>query len=670
MVSRKPGPAEPPRELPKAIAPPWFLLLALAPLLSLLLAYSLPIDLSDHPTPDQVRTLRPGREAATSPTLNLSGPWLPGDAGWVAQGADCRVAMEFEPGPWRSLRLMVNGTAGQQWVASLRRDYQSVVIPTVEPGKEILLEGPRFPPAGTGPLKLELAPRPPLAAGGPTLARVSARVSPFNSDDRPPALPGVVVGGLLPFGLALFLLIGRRRGLEEKKALALGGVVGIFALALPLRWIQGVDYLWAATTACFLGASVAAALRALQFKALSPDQSLRLWRVAEGAAVVTILSIGLWMRWEEVLVQRNLPLLDDARGYMQIAREGSFYSTAQDHGPWVREPLFPALLRLWLTLAPDTVLSARFGGALFGLVPVFLIWLAGRRLFSPWVGLGAALFAATNSYMAGISVAVLRDDLLLALFLGLLAMPPLAGERRWWRAILFGLLGAGLGLTRLNALFLMVPFVATEVIRRRWNPAEVALVFLVAVPPVLPHLAFNHHLSGGDWMYSSNVHTRYYLNRDMIGHPGFPATLAEWDANPYAGPVAKTSELIRQHGPLEWLRRVVRGYVLVFLWEFPHEKLFLGKEWLMLPLLAGAVAALRRWRELWWVAAWFVVFLLPLALVATIHLDRRLALPAVPIILWLWAMGVEEIGRLVWERASSVRRNQSAVDSPKSLTNS
>ena len=184
-----------------------------------------------------------------------------------------------------------------------------------------------------------------------------------------------------------------------------------------------------------------------------------------------------------------------------------------------------------------------------------------------------------------------------------------------------------------------------EAWRSNWRWRELGISLGLSILPLIPHLIYNANISGGNILYSSDVHTRYYLNFLMIGQEGFPTTLADWNADPYQGGVVGATAFLKYLSPLTIIAMIVRGYFRIFCLEYPHGFLFFGKELLMAFGLVGAWSAWTRWRELWWVYLWFVVFMLPVSFIAAIHLDIRLAQPAAPIILFTWALGIQQ----VWE---------------------
>ena len=628
------------------------------------LAWVTPIRWADPLNWDKVYTIRPYMEE--SPRFSLDGEWERSPQAFLARDKTATLRIETDRGPWRSIRLMINGDIDARWTVRLRRAYSGFTLLNVKPGEEIRTGTEEFSALAFSdePIQVSLSPRNP-PQGGARLDRVMVRLTAEEARGDPASIPGLLIGPLVPLGLALFLSRAGRRNFRQGTILA--GLAGVALAGTVPGFPRALDFLWAAGTSFFLGTATASAFQAWRsHSAQKPEAAARQIRLAELCAIVSIMSIALWTRWDAFLDMWSLPPLPDAKGYLQIAREGGFYQTLQDHAPFIREPLFPALIRWWYELAPNSVTSARLLCMLIGLIPVGLTWFAGRRLFSPVVGLLAAAAMALNPILAEQSVSVLRDDLLIALFLALICVVVYTGQHPWWRAALFGLAGAGLVLTRVGSLFLLLPLGAIEAWRRRWRLNEIGLAAALVLLPVLPHLALNARQGDGDFLYSANVHTRYYLNRANIGEPGFPATMEEWEADPYAGEAAGSAALIGRAPLHQVIPATAWGYINIFAFRYPHGHLFFGHEWLMIFGLFGAWGLWRRLREIWWLIAWFLIFLFPIAVIAPIHLDYRLSTPAAPFILWVWALGIQEAALLVWKAFPSLKQKRGTPkSSPK-----
>lgn len=608
--------------------------------LMLLFAVRTPIDLGDPIIMDATVSHAFAPDEATSDTLSLlHGKWSRSPGGVTAGDSTASLELELPPGPWTRVRVFLVGDERPNWTIRLQREHGSFMLTGVRAGEEAIIGGKELPP-WTDPasrIRLRLAPRAQGEAGG-LLRQVRIRCSIADAVEVLPPYPGVVFGGLVPLAVCAFLTLSGRR--KFSSAARIGGIAGVAAAAIFLYNRELLAVTWLAAASLFLGASSSGMFRWLFPRpGEDPAARLRAIAIAEWCAFAAIIGFALWVRWEVLQSERFAPLRPDALGYLQIALRPGFYATALDHAPWVREPLFPAFLRAWFLLFPATETSARFATLLVGVGCVALTHLAGRRLFSPVVGLIAAGAYALTPFLCELSVSGLREELLTLLLLAFVCLSIYAGPRPWVRSIGAGILLGALALLRVNNLFLGVLLMALPAWRDKWRPAEIALALVLLVLPSVPHLAFNAALGGGDPLYSSSVHTRYYLNLLHLGEVGYPASRAEWTTDPYAGPVVSNLRLLTDGGVIAGIVRVLKGFVKVFFTDFPHGELFRGNELVMALGLIGAWALGRR-REAWWIVAAFVLFLCPVAVIAGIRFDHRLAAAAAPMIFWVWGAGV------------------------------
>ncbi|HEX6200847.1 MAG TPA: glycosyltransferase family 39 protein [Thermoanaerobaculia bacterium] len=139
---------------------------------------------------------------------------------------------------------------------------------------------------------------------------------------------------------------------------------------------------------------------------------------------------------------------------------------------------------------PAGYVLARAFQALYGLLSIGLAYLLGRRLFSPWVGLGGAFFLAASPRHVHAS-SVLKPDILLAL-LTLAAFLAFVEALRHLRLRPYLLSGLAVGLataTKLNGGALGLPLALGTALRagswRRWAHLAAAGVASVAAYAVL-----------------------------------------------------------------------------------------------------------------------------------------------------------------------------------------
>ncbi len=332
----------------------------------------------------------------------------------------------------------------------------------------------------------------------------------------------------------------------------------------------------------------------------------------------------------------------DATGYVEIAKlGGGLYETAMSKPPWVREPLWPWILRAWFLIFPGTNASAMHCSLFVSVAAMGLAAVVGRRVFGDFPGLiGVAALAITPEWI-GMSARVLRHDLVLLLILLGLGLKTWKTLERapYFRSSAWGLWGAAIMLTQFSFLLFVFPMLAWEAVRTRWKPTEYALAAGILALLITPHLMFNARFQdSGDPLFSSSIHTLYYFNKENIGKPGFPSAL-EFRENPYVGEPMSTAEFFfKHHTFLEVVKIHLKGYWNLFVWVQPRIYLFRGVEWLMLPGLLGGIELLRRRKE--WAALVFAFAVLPFAFIAGLGADLRLGMEATVFVAWVWGIGI------------------------------
>lgn len=336
----------------------------------------------------------------------------------------------------------------------------------------------------------------------------------------------------------------------------------------------------------------------------------------------------------------------DAEGYVEIANLGAnlgggLYETAMSKPPWVREPLWPWVLRVWFNGFPGTQSSARVCSLFVSFASLVLAAIVGWRVLGFFPALvGVAALAFTPEW-AEMSVRVLRHDLVLFLILlgvGLKSWKTLETSRPW-RGAVWGLWAAAMMLTQFSFLLFIVPMLIWEAVRTRWKLTECSLAAGILVLLITPHLMFNARFQdSGDPLFSSSIHTLYYYNKENLGKPGFP-TAVEFRENPYVGERMSTAEFFfKHHTFLEVVVLHLKGYWNLFVWVQPRLYLFRGIEWLMLPGLIGGIELLRRRKE--WLGIVFVFAVLPFAFIAGLGADLRLGMEATVFVAWVWGLGI------------------------------
>jgi hypothetical protein len=592
--------------------PLWALLLAaalLGAIAALPLVPSLQASLRDPEAFDLRLSPRP-----SNGTLRLDGAWDSAGATATPRGADASATATIPPGPWHAVQATVYGPDEAPWLLRIAQPGTRETT-RVLPGEPVSAALPA--PFTTATLTLAPAGEPPFGAVQKIEVRASAAVT-----HPAPSLAWLLAALLAP-GTVLLLAVRVARWPQPRAALAASGYAnrGSGPVADLLAGVAG-------------GAALAGALR-LQLRG---HRSAALGVAAAALAVVSAIPRG-----EAFLDARRLPLRPDARGYVDIARTRTFYDSVLPAAPWVREPLWPGILKA----ASRTDAQARFASTLLGLALVTATALVGARIAGPAAGLAAAGVIGLSAPLADMSADALRTDLIALLVLGVIAAAEFLGGRRWWRAAALGLLGAALPLTQLSLLLVSVPSIGWCAWRQRWRPGEIALAVALAAAFLAPHLALNRRLSGGDWVHSTTVHTRFYANAEFAGQPGWP-TREEVRRDPYAGEPMGFGALLRHYPAAEIPKRYAQGFARALVTEFPPVILFPEAPWLALLVPAGlAWWAWRSERRAYLALAGLLV--LPVAFFVPRGVDQRLVAPVAPLLLLATAEAMVEVLRRLGE---------------------
>lgn len=303
-----------------------------------------------------------------------------------------------------------------------------------------------------------------------------------------------------------------------------------------------------------------------------------------------------------------------------------------------REPLFVWWLWLLGKLGLGSLTAIRTAGCLWFLPSFFLFFSLATRLLGPGRALAAAALYAFLPAQVQSDALGLRNHLEtfgLLLLLGALSAP---ARRREWLVPAAAL--ALLVLTRVNYAAAGLVLLGVPAWRRR------SLRPLLALLPAL--LALGLHLQNnfsrhGDALYSVNLHNRYIANMENLGRPGFPATVAEWQKDPYAARLTTRQWLFENHTPYELARDSVIGLgngLWTFYWRVYFSLGLPGRAVVLLLglyLLGFAFAALtpglRR------LPAWLVLLTLPYAFTSHVFWAGRFFTPFAPLALLLAVCG-------------------------------
>lgn len=292
-----------------------------------------------------------------------------------------------------------------------------------------------------------------------------------------------------------------------------------------------------------------------------------------------------------------------------------------------REPLFVWWLWLLGKLGAGSVTGIRLAGCLWS-VPALLLL---RELAAPFLGRRWALAAC--ALYAFLPAQVQSDALGLrhvietpaVLLLCLAAWRDGRNPRRAAAAL------ALLALTRVSYAFSGTLVLAAQAIRAR---SARPLLALLALLPLLPHFADNK-ARHGEYLYSVTLHGRYIANMENLGRPGFPATVEEWQKDPYAERLTARQWLFENHTSYELARDSLLG-LLNGVWNFYFKVYYslglpLRVEIVLLGLylLGLGVAALTPGQRL--PPLWLLLLTLPYAFTSHVFWAGRFFMPFAPL---------------------------------------
>jgi 4-amino-4-deoxy-L-arabinose transferase-like glycosyltransferase len=145
--------------------------------------------------------------------------------------------------------------------------------------------------------------------------------------------------------------------------------------------------------------------------------------------------------------------VSDPYTYLKYAREMESCFAAHR-----REPVFPFVTKVFLTLLRNQDVAVSFASASFSVLAIVGTLAIGWYAFSWWVGLGAALVMAIEYDLVSAGIKGERDDAFMcAAVLAAYAMLRYARVPSRWNALLVGLAGGLACLVRITALSFVLP---------------------------------------------------------------------------------------------------------------------------------------------------------------------------------------------------------------------
>ena len=444
-------------------------------------------------------------------------------------------------------------------------------------------------------------------------ARIAMLMAPAGTIASPVGTTGVLAGLLYNPAPPLADSYAVRGALVATVGLILAGLV---LTAFSLRF-------WRRSSASEDGAYLAAASVAVdRLGASSTAHWSRAWLVA---ACLIVAAVATEARWAELVRVRYEFLLPDALGYKAIANEfparmehyrvgrhsqlledafGSGYDgrasalaiffAAENNG---REPGWPGLLRLVFNVLGVSAFHTRLTSlGLSVAIAALTCWL-GWRTLHPLVGVTGGLLFALNPAQVANSVGGLREELVSAYFLILVAALFVGARPRrvsWQRLLIVGAASGGLVLVRADMLVLagLVITLAALALRWHWRMWLVACVLMGGLAsPMYLGFGFTRLDPFHPGTYGSTVNRNLEFPERM-GTPGFP-TAEEYAANWAAGPsISPFKYFFGYHTIPQFIEYSIRGFIRVF-----PTILFRDQPIVLWLCVAGAALLLlrRRW---------------------------------------------------------------------------
>ena len=354
-----------------------------------------------------------------------------------------------------------------------------------------------------------------------------------------------------------------------------------------------------------------------------------------------IIAMGYNMRWINLVENVGQHLDPDAVGYFDIAQKGGgLFQTATTLAPYIREPLFIWLIKIIFLFLSKTQTALRILTFLLSLAVIPAVYIVVKRITDARAGLGAAFACAANPYFIFMSARGLRMELFILCTLGLLYALILMQEWAKWGWLWTGLAAGALCLTQVTSLSYVIPLIIYFGCRRSVRPLALAAALVMPLFMIASHLHFNYK-QFGDPLYSTNIHARFYRNREFVGRPGFP-TVQEVKADPYTGePITSYGYIIKLHTIPQIIKISSRGLYRIFIRGHAANGLLAGSRLLLILYFIGiaiiAVSEKRKWLGI------AIVIEAPAIFIAGIELDWRLTMHVAPIVYLLLMTGLFNI---------------------------
>jgi hypothetical protein len=471
------------------------------------------------------------------------------------------------------------------------------------------------------------------------------RIALTIANPRPlPPLDAMV--GIVFFGMCAWWL-GTWSGLRKEVALAVSAALVVVLSYLQFRAFRDIGVIaqiafWTLFVACLSTYFIKNRRRALP-----PIMAL---------LVLGICYVGSAQRWRLLNSVVHTPLEVDAISYRDLAvgMRGLF----DTH---YREPVFIWVVKVFSIVFPSGDLSLRLCTFSLSVLMILVLYFVGKKLFTPFVGLLAALFFATNTFMIESSARGLRGEIFMLTIVALIACLFRKSERFEIKdAIMLGVVAGLNNLNNLSFLSITVPLIVIVGAIRRWKATLLLLSLGISLVVLLPHLIQNKR-EFGDYFYTTNIHARYYRNLEFGGKPGFPS-VDEIKQNSYAGtPLTTFAYFFGLHTFKDVLETSWNGFRNLYLTFYP-QGYFFGNVALSYLYFAGMIMLFLSRKRWFLLGLFFGGYSVTFMAGRFVNFDWRLVMHVAPLMYLSAAFGVDRIVRF-----TIVQHNQGIESVPTVL---
>jgi tetratricopeptide (TPR) repeat protein len=229
---------------------------------------------------------------------------------------------------------------------------------------------------------------------------------------------------------------------------------------------------------------------------------------------ITVFVTAFTLRLIHIWQIRRSPFFDvlmgDARGYDEWAQRIALGNWA-GHDVFYQAPLYPYFLGTIYSIAGHSVLMVRVVQALIGSCSCVLAAAAASRLFSARAGQVAGLLLAIYApaiFFDGLLQKSVLDVFFVCLALWLIARIT-SDQGKLWLWLSLGLSLGCLGLTRENALVLVIVILGWSILRSGVRPAIAFTLGVIVV--LLPVVVRNSFVGGGFYITTSQFGPNFYI---------------------------------------------------------------------------------------------------------------------------------------------------------------